>query len=246
MARAEEIKSAINVYNTLAGLWCLALDQTAECAGLAIRVLCVRIGSGRTVPEPNIRARILASLIRSVVADTLHGSLRICLSCGLISISLLASQEIGEGLDEMCFGAKQHSANEVCRRDAGGTLDDQETASGLDEAIAIITAAIRCDIVSVNDIAAAVVCNPGERGDVRGIGNCLGGPATSFDSSHSSGQAESQSVRIEAPRVMYAYEPFLEVHDRGALVLQDLLVRMDTDEQLLAQPTGLQHGAGMT
>lgn len=146
----------------------------------------------------------------------------------------------------MCFGAKQHSANEVCRRDAGGTLDDQETASGLDEAIAIITAAIRCDIVSVNDIAAAVVCNPGERGDVRGIGNCLGGPATSFDSSHSSGQAESQSVRIEAPRVMYAYEPFLEVHDRGALVLQDLLVRMDTDEQLLAQPTGLQHGAGMT
>lgn len=39
--------------------------------------------------------------------------------------------------------------------------------------------------------------------------------------------------------------PFLEVHDRGALVLENGLVGVDADVELIAELTGLDNGAGM-
>lgn len=39
--------------------------------------------------------------------------------------------------------------------------------------------------------------------------------------------------------------PLFEVHDGGALVLEDGLVRVDADVELVAELAGLDHGAGM-
>ena len=40
--------------------------------------------------------------------------------------------------------------------------------------------------------------------------------------------------------------PLLEVHNGGALVLKDGLVRVDADVELVAELAGLYHGAGMS
>ena len=40
--------------------------------------------------------------------------------------------------------------------------------------------------------------------------------------------------------------PLFEVHDRGALVLEDGLVGVDADVELVAELAGLYHGAGMS
>lgn len=45
---------------------------------------------------------------------------------------------------------------------------------------------------------------------------------------------------------LQGHGPFLESHDGGALILKDLLVRMDPNKKFCPQPSSLKHCSSMT
>lgn len=248
MARGEEVPASVDVDDDLAGLDALALHQLVELAllffdrakGRGGRVLAAgawtvvvggTAGGGpaqlcgpRRMPVPHVAARGAASLVGGVVFDALQHGLARLQALGLAAGALVAGQALLERLDKVRLGAEQHAADEVGGGDAGGALDDLEALGLLDVAVAVLAVAVRGDVVAVDDVVAAVVGDPGQRGDVGGPGDGLGGPAAGLD----------------------GHDALVEAHHRGALVLEDGLVRVDADEQLGAQLAGLQHGAGMS
>jgi len=120
-------------------------------------------------------------------------------------------------------GAQQHAPHEIRSRDTGCPPDHLEAIGGLDEAVAVLAAAVRGDIVAVDDVLAAVVADPIQLGHVRGIGNRLGHPAT--------------GIRGE--------KPLAQGHDGRTLVLENGLVRVHAYIQLITQLAGLDHGTCM-
>jgi hypothetical protein len=82
----------------------------------------------------------------------------------------------------MVLGAEEHTANEVGGRDTRGALNNLESAGGLDESVAVVSIAVGCNIVAVNNVFAAVVGDPGQVGHIGSMGDTLSSPATSIDS----------------------------------------------------------------
>lgn len=166
-----------------------------------------------------------------------------CLPLFRTSRSFFARERRLEGLNEVTSCAQKHPSNEICGRNTRRPLHDEETASGLDKAIAILAVAIRGYIISVDHIETAVVRDPGKRSDVGCVRNGLGNPSTCLDGCH------SELGRPSSARCMWTYKwnnrPFFEGHDRRALILEDRFIGMDSDKQLLTKPAGLEHCAGM-
>lgn len=123
----------------------------------------------------------------------------------------------------VCFGAQQHAADEVGGGDAGGAFDDLEARGGFDDAVAVFAGGVGGDVVAVDDKGAAVLVHPEGVGDVRGAGDGEVGPLAGGDGGHA----------------------FAEVHDGGAFVVEDFLVRVDADDEVVAELLGLEHGAGV-
>lgn len=121
------------------------------------------------------------------------------------------------------LGTQQHAADEVGGGDPGRALDDFEARGGFDDAVAVFTGGIGGDIVAVDDEGAAVLVHPVRIGDVGGAGDREVGPLAGGNSSHA----------------------FAHVHDGGAFVFEDLFVRVNADNEILAELLGLEHGAGV-
>ncbi len=144
----------------------------------------------------------------------------------------------------MDAGAQQHAADEVGRRDARRALDHLEAVRRLDEAVAVLAAAVRRDVVAVDDVLAPEVADPVELRDIRGIRDGLRHPAAGVDGEDAwvcvlvTGAGERGGEGREVP--------FCLVHHRGAFVLEDSLVGMDSHVELVAQLAGLHHGSGMS
>jgi hypothetical protein len=115
----------------------------------------------RGTPVPDIASRGQAGGVGRVVGDPLTHRLARSLALFLAPGTLFPSQRLFQGLYEVVLGAQQHAAYEVGCRDAGRALDDLESAGLLDEAVAVLTAAVRGDVVAVNYIPASIVCYPG-------------------------------------------------------------------------------------
>ena len=111
----------------------------------------------------------------------LHGS-----CCALLLLvaawTLIAFQDMIEVLDEVRLCTQQHASYKVGGADARGALDDLEAACLFDETITVFAVCVRSDVVTVNDIFAAVVGDPGQRSYVWRVGDGLCGPTTSVDS----------------------------------------------------------------
>lgn len=175
------------------------------------------------MPVPHVAAWRQARRIGGIVLDALqHGSTRL-LALFLASRAFVARQPLLQRGYEVCLGAQQHAPHEVGGGDARRALDDLEPPRGLDVAVAVLAIAVRGDVVAVDDVLAAVVGDPGERGDVGRFGDCARGPAAGLD----------------------GHDALVQAHHRRALVLEDGFVRVHTDQQLGAELASLQHGAGM-
>lgn len=92
----------------------------------------------------------------------------------------------------MVLSAEKHTTNKVGSRDTRSALDDLETTSSLDEAVAVISIGIGSNVVSVNNVFAAVMRYPGQVSHIRSVGNTLSRPATSVDSRDTVKQKKSK------------------------------------------------------
>lgn len=81
----------------------------------------------------------------------------------------------------MRLGAQQHAAHEVGRRDTGCALDHLEPSGCLDIAVAVLSVAVGGDVIAVDDVLAAVVGDPGQRGYVGRPRDGFGGPSAGLD-----------------------------------------------------------------
>lgn len=133
------------------------------------------------MPIPHIAARRKTRLVGGVVFDALQHGLASLHALCLAAWAFVAGEPLLERLYKVRLGAEQHAAYEVGRGDARGALDHLEALCGLDVAVAVLAVAVGGDVVAVDDVVAAVVCDPGEGGDVGGLGDGFGGPATGFD-----------------------------------------------------------------
>lgn len=160
VAAGEEVVSAIDVDDALAGPGSRSLDQLAEDALFLLAVL--SLGFPRGLPLPDVDAGGLARLVSGVELHTLQHGLALGDSLLLGAVALLTGELLLEGLDEVRPGAQQHAADQVGGGDAGGALDDLEATRLLDEAVAVVAVAVRGDVVAVDDVLAAVVGDIGE------------------------------------------------------------------------------------
>lgn len=117
----------------------------------------------------------------------------------------------------------QHSAHQIGGGNVGGSLDHNEAASVLDGLVAVVSVLVGGDVVSVDHVLALVVVHHLGVGNVGGLENRFGGPLASFDRQSSLGQ----------------------MHHHGALVLGDILVRVHSYVQFVAELSSLSHGTGM-
>lgn len=123
----------------------------------------------------------------------------------------------------VCLGAQQHAADKVGGRDAGRALDDFEALGGFDDAVAVFAGGVGGDVVTVHNEGAAVLVHPEGVGDVWGARDGEVGPFAGGNGGHA----------------------FAEVHDGGAFVVEDFFVRVDADDEVVAELLGLEHCAGM-
>lgn len=263
VSRREEIPASINVDDGLAGPDSLALDQLVELALLFLdgvlgvggflahcaRALVVHrvarrcspeLGRLRSMPVPHITAGRKACRVGGIVLDALQHLLACLQALQLSARALITRQPLLERLYEVRSRAQEHAAHQIGGRDARGALDYLEPAGRLDIAVAVLSVAVGGDVVAVHDVLAAVVGDPGQRGDIGGFGDGASRPAAGFD-----GHDTVSWSAHGASRGPLWCAPLVQAHHRGALVLEDGFVRVHADEQLVAQLAGLQHGAGM-
>lgn len=93
-------------------------------------------------------------------------------------MTLLTSELCLERPYEVRPGAEEHAADKIGGGYPGGSLDDLETAGGLDKTVAVVTFRVGGDVVAVDDVLAAVVRDKGEGGDVGCVGDGFCDPAT--------------------------------------------------------------------
>jgi hypothetical protein len=79
------------------------------------------------------------------------------------------------------FCAEQHAAYEVRGRDAWRALNYLEATGCFDVAVTVFTVAVGSDVIAVDNILAAVVGDPGERGHVGRARDGFGSPSAGFD-----------------------------------------------------------------
>ena len=75
---------------------------------------------------------------------------------------------------------QKHAANEVRGRNAGSPLHHLETACCLDETIAVLAAAVRRDVIAVNDVFAPEMTDPSQVSHIWRIWDALCGPPASI------------------------------------------------------------------
>jgi hypothetical protein len=136
------------------------------------------------MPVPDLATRFKPAGICCIVFDPLAHLFSGLLSLGYIARALLSRKPLFQRLDEVRLGAEEHSADEIGCRYSGGSLDNFEAAGSLYEPIAVLAVAVRSNVVSVYDIFAAVMGNPGQRRYIRSMWDRFGDPATSVDSSN--------------------------------------------------------------
>lgn len=156
----EEVVSAIDVNDALAGLGARSLDQLAEDALFLLTVL--SLGFPGSLPLPDVNAGGLARLVSGVELHALQHSLSFSDTFLFGAVALFTSELLLEGLDEMRPGAQKHATDEVGGRDARRALNNLEPTRLLDETVAVVAIAIRSDVVAVDDILAAVMSDVGE------------------------------------------------------------------------------------
>lgn len=221
MAAREEVVSTVNVDDALTGQGTGALEELAEVTLFAGRSL--RLGFEGRTPEPNLGAGSLGCFVGGIESEAVvhrpGGSLALLVRAA----TLRTVQYRLKRLDEVGAGAEQHAADEVCSRDARGALNDLEAAGLLDEAVAVIAIGIGGNVVAVDDVLAAKVGDVGQLGDIGGVADGAGDPSAGIGGG----------------------ETLLEVHDGRALVGHDVLVGVDAAVELVAELSGLDHGAGV-
>lgn len=160
VAAGEEVVSAIDVDDALAGLGSGSLDQLVEDALFLFTVLGLGFPGG--LPLPDIDAGGLARLVSGVELHALQHSLSFSDTFLFGAVALFTSELLLKRLDEMRPGAQQHATNEVGGGDTRRALNNLEPTRLLDETVAVVSIAIRGDVVAVDDILAAVVSDVGE------------------------------------------------------------------------------------
>ncbi len=81
----------------------------------------------------------------------------------------------------MALGTQQHAADKVSRGDAWRSLHHLESVCRLDEPVAILAAAVRRDVVSMDNILAAEVADPIKLRHVRRVRDRPGHPSAGLD-----------------------------------------------------------------
>lgn len=160
VAAGEEVVSAIDVDDALAGLGTRSLDQLAEDTFFLLTVLGLGFPGG--LPLPDIDAGGFARLVSGVELHALQHSFSFSDTFLFGAVALLAGELLLKRLDEMCPGAQKHATDEVGGGDARRALNNLEPTRLLDEAVAVVSIAVGRDIVAVDDILAAVVSDVGE------------------------------------------------------------------------------------
>lgn len=221
VSAGEKIVASVHVDNPLVRERAGRLEKLAKLALFTRRGL--RLGLERGAPEPNLDTGCFRRLVGRVEGQPLHHGRSRRLAFLLRPAALLALEHSLERLDKVCAGAEEHAADEIGGRDAGGALDDLEAARLLDEPVAVVAVAVGGDVVAVDHVLAAKVGDVGELGDVGRVADGAGDPAA--------GVGGSETLR--------------QVHDGRALVGHDVLVGVDAAVELVAELTGLHHGAGM-
>lgn len=173
VAARKQVEAAVDVYHALADLRAAAGDELAA--------LAARCRRRRRLPEPHIHAGLLGGRVGGVQAHALrHGRARRS-ALGVGAGALLAGERGCQRPDKVGLGAEEHAPDQVRGRDAGGALDHLEAVGRLDEAVAVLAAAVRGDVVAVHDVAAAKVRDPVERRDVGRVGHRTRDPAAGVD-----------------------------------------------------------------
>lgn len=176
----EQVETTVDVDNALAKTGTCPSEELRKCA-LLLRIR-LDPGFGRGGPEPNINARGLAGLVRRVQLHPLRHGLAFGLDLIWCAMTLLATQSLFKRLNEVRAGAEKHSADQVRRGYAGRALNDLESTSSLDEAVAVLTVAVRSDVVAMDDVLAPIMCDPVQLRDIGGSPDGLRHPAAGVDS----------------------------------------------------------------
>lgn len=148
--------------------------------------------------EVDVNAGAQTGFIRRILTDTLlhHGSeIRAVFVVGRAVFCLKRGLE---RLDEMCLGAQQHAADEISGGNAGGALDDFEASSLLDKPVAILTVAVGCNVIAVDNILATVMGDPWQASHVWRTRNGFGHPAAGVRGRHAVLTAKHQQSRRRA------------------------------------------------
>lgn len=153
--------------------------------------------------------------------------------------------------------AKQHPSHKICRRDSRRSFYHQKSIRCFHVSVAILTVAIGCDVITVNDIVASIVGDPWKARHVWSVRNREGNPTAGVDgryavqdSTRSQRSAEQtvwlhRRVEISWNKGILGLVPFIQSHDRRSLVLKDRFVRMDPNKQLFAQLASLKERTGV-
>lgn len=103
----------------------------------------------------------------------------------------------------MILSTQKHSTDQISGRDARSALHNKEALGSLDESIAVLSTAVRGYIVSVYDIMAAIVGDPGKGGDIGGVLDGARRPAAGIYSRHAaSGQLKVTTGAVTRPTAL--------------------------------------------
>lgn len=76
-------------------------------------------------------------------------------------MTLFPRQDLRQGLHEVRPGAEQHPPDKIRRGNARRPLHNLESFRSLYESVAVLSATIRCDVVSMYHVLASIMRNPG-------------------------------------------------------------------------------------
>ena len=162
MTRGEKIKPSVDIDNTLTRLGRLTIDEwlVAKRPGFVDKMVdfCL-VG---TAPYPDLRTGLQATLVTGIVCDSLHQVRRGRFPLVCIPGAFLAREGVLHRFDKVVPSTEEHPTNEIGGGDARGPSDDAETPSRLDESITVVSAAVRGDIIAVDNIVASIVRHPRE------------------------------------------------------------------------------------
>lgn len=161
------------------------------------------------------RARVQAGGVRGVVAEPQQ--------CGRVGKERVGGPRALHRWVVVGLAHQEHAAHEVGGGDVRRAFDHHKQAQVLDALVAVLAVGVGGDVVAVDHILAAVLAHEVRVGHVGRVGHRVRGPLARFDVGHA----------------------LVKPHDHRALVVEDLLVGVDSDIELVAQLAGLEHGTGV-